>query len=138
MRARGIRIALFAMSAFVAVTAVVGGLALVTGLEGDRFLLSLLKRTPFSSYVLPGLLLIIVVGCSAALAVVALLRDRDSGAFASIVAGALLMGWIIGEALLLRQPSWFEAFSFALGLMMAALGLAGGASSGWVRHHWYH
>ena len=79
-----------------------------------------------------------MVGGSAALAGVALLRNRDSGAFVSMVAGALLMGWIIGEALLLHQPSWFEVFYFALGLTMAALGLAGGASSGWVRHHWYH
>jgi hypothetical protein len=126
MRARGIRIALLIMDAFVAVTAVVGGLALVTGLEGDRFPLKLLESTPFSSYMMPGLILSVVVGGSASIAVAALLRGLDRGALASIVAGAILMGWIIGEALLLHQPSWFEAFYFALGVTMAALGLLGG------------
>jgi hypothetical protein len=134
MRAQGIRIPLLIVNPFVAVTAVVGGLALVTGLEGDRFPLKLLESTPFSSYVLPGLILTVVVGGSATLAVIALLHGLDNGASVSIVAGAILMGWIIGEALLLHQPSWFEAFYFALGLTMAALGLAEGASSGSVTH----
>jgi hypothetical protein len=126
MRARNIRIALLIMDAFVAVTAAVGGLALVTGLEGDRFPLNLLESTPFSSYMVPGLILTVVVGGSASIAIAALLRGLDSGAPASIIAGAILMGWIIGEALLLHQPSWFEAFYFALGVTMAALGLVGG------------
>lgn len=125
MRAQGIRIALLVVDAFVAVTAVVGSLALVTGLEGDRFPLTLLESTPFSSYVLPGLLLMVVVGGSATIAIAALLRGLDSGAPASIVAGALLLGWIIGEVLILNQPSWFEAVYVAVGLTMVALGLAG-------------
>jgi hypothetical protein len=125
MRAHGIRIALLVVDAFIAVTAVVGGLALVAGLEGDRFPLTLLESTPFSSYVAPGLLLTVVVGGSATIAVAALLRGQDPGALASMVAGAILMGWIIGEMLLLHQSSWFEAVYLALGLTMAALGLAG-------------
>jgi hypothetical protein len=125
MRAHGIRIALLVVEAFVAVTAVVGGLALVTGLEGNRFPLKLLESTPFSSFVAPGLTLTIVVGGSATLAVIALLRGLDNSAPASIIAGAILMGWIIGEALLLHLPSWFEAFYFALGVTMVALGVAG-------------
>jgi hypothetical protein len=126
MRAQGIRIALLVADVFVAVTAVIGGLALVTGLEGDRFPLKLLESTPFSSYVTPGLILMVVVGGSATIAVAALLRGLDRGAPASVVAGSLLMGWITGEVLILHQPSWFEAFYFALGLTVAALGLAGG------------
>jgi hypothetical protein len=125
MRERGNRIALLAVDAFVAVTAIAGGLALATGLEGDRFPLALLERTPFTSYVLPGLILMVAVGGSATIAVAALLRGLDSGAPASIVASAILMGWIVGEVLLLNQPSWFEAFYFTLGLTMAGLGLAG-------------
>jgi hypothetical protein len=125
MRARNIRIALLVIDAFVAVTAVIGGLALVMGLEGNRFPLKLLESTPFSSYMMPGLILMVVVGGSASIAMAALLRGLDRGAPASIVAGAMLMGWITGETLLLHQPSWFEAFYFALGVTMAALGLAG-------------
>jgi hypothetical protein len=42
--------------------AVAGGLALVTELESDRFPLKLLDGTPFSSYMLPGLILTAAVG----------------------------------------------------------------------------
>jgi len=124
-----VRIALFAVAAFTAVTAVGGGLALMTGLEGDRFPLELLQRTPFSSYVIPGLILTVAVGGSATVAAAALLRNPGIGALASMVAGMVLMGWIIGEVLILNQPaarSWAEAVYFAVGLTMAGLGLVAG------------
>jgi hypothetical protein len=35
----------------------------------------------------------------------------------------ILMGWIAGEVLLLRQPSWMEIFFFAAGLTMAGVGV---------------
>ncbi len=124
-----VRIALFVVDAFTAMTAVGGGLALMTRLEGDRFPLEWLQGTPFSSYVIPGLILTVAVGGTAAVAAVALLRNPAIGALASMLAGMVLMGWIIGEALILNQPaarSWAEAVYFAVGLTMVGLGLVVG------------
>lgn len=124
-----VRIALFAVDAFTAVTAVGGGLALMAGLEGDRFPLKLLEGTPFSSYVIPGLILMVAVGGTATVAAAALLRNLAIGAPASMLAGMVLMGWIIGEVLILNQPaarSWVEAVYFAVGLAMAGLGFVVG------------
>lgn len=44
-------VALFVVDAFVALTAVGGGIALVDGLERGRFSLEMLRGTPFGSYV---------------------------------------------------------------------------------------
>lgn len=127
MRKHGVQVALFAIDAFAALTAVGGGIALVTGLEGDRFSLDLLKGTPFTTFVVPGLILAALVGGSATYAAIVTLRNPYGGAMASALAGTILMGWIIGEVLMLNQPvafTWVEAFFFAVGLTMATLGLA--------------
>jgi hypothetical protein len=55
------------------------------------------------------------------------LRERidvfqGEGAGLSMAAGAVIMGWIVGEAYLLRQISSMEVFYFAVGLAMAMLG----------------
>ena len=126
---RGARIALFAADAFVAVTASGGGIALITGLEGDRFPLDLLKGTPFNSYAIPGLILSAVVGGSATAASIATLRSPRTGALASMLAGVVLIGWLAGERLILpsrafsSQSRWVEAVYSAAGLLMAALAL---------------
>ncbi|MFN8486249.1 MAG: hypothetical protein U0350_01575 [Caldilineaceae bacterium] len=123
---RGVRVALFMIDLFVALTAIGGGIALVAGLEANRFPLDWLWGTPFSSYVIPGLILAVVVGGSAAVAAAAMLRRPPVGALASLVAGLILMGWIIGELLLLHQPSApqsIEVFYFTIGLLMTGLGL---------------
>lgn len=129
MRSRGVRVALFALDAFAAVSAAGGGIALVAGLEGGRFPPELLDGTPFSNYTIPGLILAGAVGGSATIAFVATLRRPNVGAPASVAAGGIMMGWIAGEVLLLSQPaarSWVEALYFADGLTMAGLGLAVG------------
>ena len=126
MKFRTARIGLFTLDGFVALTAIGGGIALMTGLEGDRFPSDMLRGTPFSSYLLPGLILAVSVGGSAGVAAVAILRSPPVGAVASLLAGVVMMGWIAGEILLLDQPSeptGIEAFYFALGLLMAGVGL---------------
>ncbi len=128
MRISTERLALVAADAFAAVSAVGGGVALVAGLEGDRFPRGMLEGTPFTSYVLPGLILALVVGGSATVATTATLVSAGVGATASTVAGAIMFGWIIGEALILNQPSVpspTEILYGVVGLLMVGLGLAG-------------
>jgi hypothetical protein len=83
----------------------------------------LLKGTPFSSYVIPGMILAGVLGGSAALAAATAISP-GVGAWLSALAGAALMGQLIGEILLLRQPvSLTEVFYLAVGMTMVGLGL---------------
>jgi len=82
----GVRVALFKVDVFVALTAVGGGIALVAGLEGGRFPPEMLGETPFGSYVVPGLILAAVVGGSAAVAAAATLISPPDCGLTSIAA----------------------------------------------------
>ena len=121
---RILRGVLVALDAFVGLTALGGGVSLMTGT--DAFPASWLEGTPFSSYVVPGLILATAVGGSAIAATIAVAAGRRFGALASIVAGVVLMGWISGEVLLLKQPSaptWIECLNFTAGIAMSGLAL---------------
>jgi hypothetical protein len=121
------RIALLAVDGFAAVTAVGGGMALALGLEGERFAPELLRGTPFRSYFVPGTLLAGVVGKSALWATIATAVHPRAGGAVSVVAGAVMMGWIAGEVAVLRSPearSPVEAVYFGVGAAMTGLGLA--------------
>jgi hypothetical protein len=103
---------------FVAITAVAGGVELVVA--GDtRFSRSLLVDTPFSDFAVPGVILAVAVGGSAAYAAISLITRRDSRV--SFVAGIVLAGWICCEVLMLNQPhpTWIEAMYLSLGVAMA-------------------
>jgi hypothetical protein len=52
-----VRVVLVVFDAFAALTAIGGGIALIMGLESNRFPLEMLRGTPFSSYTMPALLL---------------------------------------------------------------------------------
>lgn len=118
-----VRITLFIVDLFVALTAIGGGIATATGLERNNFPTEWLKDTPFKDFLIPGFLLAVIVGGSSAVAAFATVRGSDVGAAVSALAGALLVGWIIGEVLILNQPGWTktEAFYLLIGILMILL-----------------
>ena len=127
-----LRGALIVVDGFAAVSALFGGLALETGWP-FRMPTSMLHGTPFSDYVVPGLLLGILVGGSAALATVATIRSSSAGAFWSFIAGSIMAGWIVGEVLILdviantvavSQGFWLQGFYFMIGMVMMLVALS--------------
>jgi hypothetical protein len=113
------------LAAFVTLTAIGGGMALLTGAEGDRFPIAWLDGTPFNDYTVPALILAIVVGGSALIATVTVFRGHRSGAWSSITAGILLLGFVTVEALILKQvppgPTVIEAVYFVVGATIFGL-----------------
>lgn len=123
MSTRRTRLVLLAVDGLVTLAAIGGGATMLTGL--DKFPTAWLEGTPFSGYVIPGLLLAMFVGGSAAMATATLLVARNWSGQTSIVAGAVLMGWLVGEVLILKQPSApspTEVLFLVIGLIMLALG----------------
>jgi len=120
-------VTMFVASAFVALTAVFGGIAVAAGV--DKFPSEWLVGTPFTSYLIPGLILAIVVGGSAVVAAVEALRRSGTGALASMLAGAILLGWLVGERLILPpaafppQFEWLEVIYIVIGLLLLLPGL---------------
>lgn len=80
---------------FNGITAVGGGLALMTDLIPEQE--SWLRNTDFHSNYFPGVILMAVVGGSSLIAATALLKRSDGWPLASIVAGIIMLFWILGE-----------------------------------------
>lgn len=117
--ARWARAALIVVDLVAAVSSIAGGLGLFFGWISMP--LDQLDGTPFASYTGPGLILLLAVGSSALVATDLMIAEHARGIVASGVAGGVMMGWIIGEFILLGYISWLQPFMFGLGAVMFAL-----------------
>jgi hypothetical protein len=119
-----VRIASGLLTGFIALTAIGGGIAMLAG--ADQFPLAWLQGTPFSDYTIPALVLEVVVGGSSLIAAVTVFRGHKSGARAAMVAGLIMVVFIVVEVLILKQlppgPTPIEVFYFGLGVVIAGLG----------------
>lgn len=121
---------LLALLAFNAFSAVGGGIGVVGNAIG--FPLTWLRYTPFHSYEIPGIILIVAVGGSASWALVALLCHVRSSRVLAGASGIIMIGWIISEVLLLHAFSFLHLLYFSTGvavLVLALLRLPQGAVS---------
>jgi hypothetical protein len=85
-----------------ALGAIAGGVGLVQDpVNNIGMPLSMLEGSPFSDYLVPGLVLLIVVGLPPLVAVYGLALRQQWGWWLAIVAGAGLVIWIITEVILL-------------------------------------
>jgi hypothetical protein len=120
------------LAAFLALTAAAGGIALMTGTIAPG--LDLLQGSPFTSYTIPGLALLLPVGGSALAATIMLWRRHPLATRVSAVAGVMIMGFEMVEVLVIgSEPGVarnLQLFYFSLGLLIAVL-----ASALWVREH---
>lgn len=98
---------------FNAVSAVGGGIALIVG--GLGVPTTLLRHTPFESFVIPGFFLAVIVGGTALLGATALLTHRRRALVTSTAAGAVMVGWILGETLLVEGFSWLQGLYLLTG-----------------------
>jgi hypothetical protein len=138
------RIAIGVPEAFIALSAIGGGIALLAGTYQDgvlreaggraQFPLEWLQHTPFSDYTIPALILMIGVGGSSLIAAVLIFTGREEVVLASVVAGLIMAGFIVGEVVMLRQGiSWIEGLYFGLGLAISGL-----AAYLWTAEHRAH
>jgi hypothetical protein len=124
---------LLAVEAFVAVTAFAGGFALILGALIPGLSIAItppidyLEGSPFSSYLVPGLVLAVVLGGIHSVAFVLLLRRRPSACFAAATAGYAALIWIFVQMMVIPfsflQAVYFIAGTVELGLVMLLLGL---------------
>lgn len=132
MKQKVLRIAIGVPEAFIALSAGVGGILLLSGTYEDgvlieaggrgQFLLEWLQNTPFSDYTVPALILTVGVGGSSLIGAVLLFTGREEGILASAVAGLAMTGFIVAEGMMLRQGmSWIEALYGGLGLLVSGL-----------------
>ncbi|MDX2089180.1 MAG: hypothetical protein SFX73_15090 [Kofleriaceae bacterium] len=124
------------LALIVAVTAIPGSIAVIAAGSGNAFLPhEVLARTPFASFLIPGLLLGVVVGGSAVVCAILTFRRSSFAIDATLVAGGALALWIVVESMIV-PASWLQ---LAFGLLAAAvllLGMQMAALRREPRHRW--
>ncbi|NVN90115.1 MAG: hypothetical protein HXX11_05870 [Desulfuromonadales bacterium] len=110
-----------ALSAFV-------GSALAIAFNGAGIPQEYLATSPFTTYVVPGLILGLVVGGTQLAAAIALLTRQGSALLLSAVAGFGMLIWIFVELVMIKQYSWLQTAYFVLGgleliFVLALLGI---------------
>ena len=80
-----------------------------------------LQGTPFRSYFVPGLVLLIVVGGSMLLAATLLLIDAPLARIVSLETGVILVAWIGVQVSLIGYRHWLQPLMGFLGLVIVVL-----------------
>jgi hypothetical protein len=106
----------------VTTAATAGALALLT--RATDFGPELDAKLPFGSPAFAGLALLVVVGIPMATVAVFASRRDVRTASAAVVAGALLLGWIVIQLVVLQSFSWLQPICAALGVTVLMLGFA--------------
>lgn len=103
---------------FNGLSATVGGLALITDWIPEQA--SWVRDTDFPSNYFPGVILMAVVGGSSLIAATALAKRSEGWQLASIVAGTIMVFWIIGEVASIRGFHFLQVIYLATGALVVA------------------
>jgi hypothetical protein len=121
---------LAALCLVIGMTAIAGGVTLVARPDGGLLELprAALDHTPFTSLLIPGLILLFVIGLGNLVAGLLVAADHPRGNPAAVLAGAALVGWIVVQMILLRTVDGLQVAYLLAGLAtMAAARHRGGA-----------
>ena len=94
------------LHSLVALNAVGGGIYGLTGAAGVP--VEWLEKTPFSSYLIPSFILLLVVGGTQIAAGLAVAARTPRSRRVSLVAGTILLGWIVTQVALIGYVSWLQ------------------------------
>ncbi len=113
------------LDAFLALTALAGGAALLTGIMAPP--LSQLQGSIFHDYTIPGLALAVLVGGSALLAALLLIRRSRIAPLLSTAAGMVIIFFEFVEVLAFGSPAGIgrslQSFYFGLGVLIVIVSM---------------
>ena len=110
-----VRYSLAAILFIVALNAFGGG---YYGLSGAKDVpLEWLDGTPFDTYFIPGLFLLVVVGGSCLAAATGVIRAKAWGKKSADLAGLIMLTWIIAQLAMIGYVSWLQPAIVICGLL---------------------
>ena len=112
--------------AFLALSAIWGAVLLIHDPSGSPMQIrqNVLEHTPFHSFLIPGILLLVSQGLSGFVVLgIAIFCKRGYGWWIGFQ-GCLLFGWITIEVILVREVVWLHYVYWVLGLILIATGWA--------------
>ena len=111
---------LFALVSFIGVTAIISGILMISQPDGGVLYLNqeLLAGSPFTDYRVPGILLAGVVGgVNLGAAFLNMMRHRQRYN-AAIAGGAIIIGWIIVQVIMIGTIHWLHVLYFSAGILV--------------------
>jgi hypothetical protein len=111
---------LFILVSFIALTATLSGLLMISKPDGSilNLPLSLLEATPFKDYLLPGILLTSLVGMVNLLAVFFNLQRHPNRYDWAIAGGVIISVWILAQLLLIQAAHWLHFIYLGIGVFI--------------------
>jgi hypothetical protein len=123
---RLVRISLIVLNSFLAVTAIVGGVGLLSGVNTPP--VEFLAKSPFNSYLIPGLSLLVLVGGSASFATTMLIRGHRQAFLANLMATTAIIIFEMVEVAVIGSPAGvarnLQITYFAIGFAIGGIALA--------------
>ena len=111
---------LFILISFIAITAFLSGLVMISNPDGSVLNLSrgLLENTPFNNYMIPGLLLATIVGGVNLTALFFNMQRHPSRYNWAIAGGFMITIWILVQLLLIQAAHWLQFIYLGIGVLI--------------------
>ncbi len=122
---KGLRTFVVCLVLFNGLAACGGGLVLIIDPSGNAMQMStrLLEHSPFSDFLIPGVLLLLVNGLSSLWISWIVIQRKINYQRFIVLQGLLLIGWILIQVLLIREVSWLHYSFGGLGMVLIGAGL---------------
>ncbi|MBA4242158.1 MAG: hypothetical protein C0448_15645 [Sphingobacteriaceae bacterium] len=110
---------------FTGVNAIVAGILFVIDPSGKKIGMSTsyLSHSPFSTFLIPGLTLLVVNGLLNIIASIICIKKHKHYPVFIIVQGLLLSGWIIIQVMMVKDFNLLHFVMLSIGLLLIANGL---------------
>lgn len=115
---------LLALHVFVGIGAMAGGLAAISNPQEPLGApIELLKNSPFSDFLIPGIVLFTVIGLGNIISAAAILfKSKFQGYISSVFSWALVI-WIVIQCIMINAIGFLHVLFFTIGLIMAVLSM---------------
>jgi hypothetical protein len=110
---------LIGVELLIGANAVYGGIGLMV--NGMGMPMEWLDGTPFESWLLPGVFLLLIIAVPMVAAAVAELVRSPWAYLVSLAAGLLQIGWIVGQVAILQRYFFLQPMLLAAGVAISAL-----------------
>lgn len=107
-----------------AINAAAAGILFIIEPSGDKMGMSVsyIKDSPFSSYLIPGIVLLIVNGLLNFVAAYFVITKKPIALLLVMIQGILLSGWILVQVLMVRDVSPLHVIMFTIGAILTISG----------------
>ena len=114
---------LFILLSFLALTAILSGLFMISKPNGEiiNLPLNLLDETPFKDFLIPGILLTTVVGGVNLIAAVFNFQRHNKRYNWAIAGGSVISGWILVQMILMDTAHWLHFLYLGIGILIILL-----------------